>query len=204
MKRLLLPALTFIILLGLYWIFFGSKKEAGGDRKAEFIPVKTHSDVFNSRVEAAIDDYFKLKDALVEDDTSGARENARLFLTALDSIPLEELKKDTLSIYEGAVATLTDIKANVNSLLSQGNITEMRRDFSMATEMMYPAFFSMIHYEGHTIYLQHCPMAFGDDAGASWLSKSREIMNPYLGKNHPEYHSSMLHCGEIKDSVTAK
>jgi hypothetical protein len=204
MKRVLIPALAFIILLSLYGIFFGSKKEAGGDREPEFIPVKTHSELFNSRVETAIEAYLKVKDALVEDDTSGARKNARLFLTGLDSIPLEELKKDTLSIYEGAVATLTDIKANIQSMLSQGDITEMRKDFSMATEMMYPSFFSMIHYEGHTIYLQHCPMAFGDDAGASWLSKSREIMNPYLGKNHPEYHASMLHCGEIKDSVTAK
>lgn len=204
MKRFLIPVLTFIILLGLYWIFFGSRKDAGGNRKAESIPVKTHSEVFNSRVEAAIEDYLKLKDALVEDDTAGARENARLFLQGLDSIPLEELKKDTLSIYDGAAAALNDIKTNIQSMLLQVTITEMRKDFSMATEMMYPAFFSMIHYEGHTIYLQHCPMAFGEDQGASWLSKSREIMNPYLGKNHPEYHSSMLHCGEIKDSVTAK
>ena len=166
--------------------------------------MKTHSDAFNSRVQTAIESYLKVKDALVEDDTAAARENAGLFLRRLDSIPMEELKKDTQSIYEGAVASVTDIKANVQSMISQSNITEMRKDFNMATEMMYPGFFSMIHYEGNTLYLQHCPMAFGEDQGASWLSNSREIMNPYLGKNHPEYHASMLHCGEIKDSVKAK
>ena len=33
---------------------------------------------------------------------------------------------------------------------------------------------------------------------------TEEIINPYLGKNHPEFKSGMLHCGEVKDSIKAK
>ena len=44
-------------------------------------------------------------------------------------------------------------------------------------------------------------MAFGEGKDASWLSNTEEIINPYLGKNHPEYKGTMLHCGEIKDTI---
>jgi len=70
--------------------------------------------------------------------------------------------------------------------------------------MMYPGFFKMINYEGATLYLQYCPMAFGDEKGANWISNSAEIVNPYLGKNHPIYKAAMLHCGELKDSLVRK
>jgi hypothetical protein len=44
-------------------------------------------------------------------------------------------------------------------------------------------------------------MAFNDNEAAYWLSNSREVVNPYLGKKHPKYSSGMLHCGEVKDSL---
>ncbi len=39
--------------------------------------------------------YLEIKDAFIEDDTTGAKEGARSFISLLDSIPLEELKNDT-------------------------------------------------------------------------------------------------------------
>jgi Cu(I)/Ag(I) efflux system membrane fusion protein len=39
------------------------------------------------------------------------------------------------------------------------------------------------------IYVQYCPMAF-DNEGASWISLSDEILNPYFG-------DQMLHCGSV-------
>jgi hypothetical protein len=80
----------------------------------------------------------------------------------------------------------------------------MRKDFSMVTEMMYPSFFKAINYEGPKLYLQNCPMAFGEDNGANWISSSEEVINPYLGKIHPEYKATMLHCGEVKDTIKAQ
>ena len=76
----------------------------------------------------------------------------------------------------------------------------MRKDFNMVSDILYPAFKS-INYNGPTMYYQNCPMAFGEDKGANWISSTKEIINPYMGKNHPEYKGSMLHCGEVKDSL---
>ena len=47
-------------------------------------------------------------------------------------------------------------------------------------------------------------MAINDSIPANWISNSQEILNPYLGKIHPEYKATMLHCGEVKDSIIAK
>ena len=79
----------------------------------------------------------------------------------------------------------------------------MRKDFGMVSENLNP-FLRTINYEGEKIYWQFCPMAFGEDKGANWLSKTQEVINPYLGKNHPKYKADMLNCGEVKDSIMAK
>ncbi len=76
----------------------------------------------------------------------------------------------------------------------------MREDFRMISENLYP-FLKTIKYEGSSLYWQNCPMAFGEGKEANWISNTKEIINPYLGKNHPEFKSSMLHCGEIKDTI---
>lgn len=80
----------------------------------------------------------------------------------------------------------------------------MRQDFRTVSDMLYPSFFKTINYEGPNLYLQNCPMAFDGDKDANWISNSEEVINPYLGKNHPKYKATMLNCGETKDSIVAK
>ena len=46
------------------------------------------------------------------------------------------------------------------------------------------------------LYVAHCPMAF-DDAGASWLQKTRPIANPY-------YATAMKSCGTVERTIAAK
>ncbi len=70
----------------------------------------------------------------------------------------------------------------------------------MITENLYPLL-QAAQYQGNTVYQQMCPMAFNDNEAAYWLSNSREVVNPYLGKKHPKYSAGMLHCGEVKDSL---
>ena len=129
--------------------------------------------------------------------------SAGKFVKLLDTIPLKELKKDTANIYDVAVGTFDGIKSNAADILVQTNLVEMRKDFSMVSENLYP-FFKIINYEGDKMYWQNCPMAFGDDKEANWVSKTTEVVNPYLGKNHPEFKATMLHCGIIKDTIKAK
>jgi hypothetical protein len=147
--------------------------------------------------------YFEMSAAFVEADTAKAKLAATKFVQLLDTIPMDELKKDTSNIYDVAMATFDGIKSNAADILVVGNLQEMRKDFSMVSENLYP-FFKIINYEGDKMYWQNCPMAFGDDKEANWVSKTPEVINPYLGKNHPEFKATMLHCGMVKDTIKAK
>jgi hypothetical protein len=202
MKRILIVLVLVVALLAVYWFVFRTKGGDSGPRQQP-LALKKHSESFNKSVSDAMNAYFGMHDSFVEADTAKVKENCRKFIGLIDSIKLDELKKDTASIFETAKSTFTDVKANASSLLSQTDIIEMRKDFSMVSEMLYPAF-KVINYEGQKLYWQNCPMAFGEDKEANWISSTTEIVNPYLGKNHPEFKGSMLHCGSIKDTIQAQ
>lgn len=205
MKKVLIVLILIIAVIGIYWKFFKHKNEPVANIQKE-IPIKVnkHSALFNSVVDSAIAEYLNVKNAFVESDTIKVKESARKFIQVLDRIPLEELKKDTATIVETVMSNLADVKSNTESLINQKDITEMKQDFRAVSEMLYPSFFKAINYEGPKLYWQTCPMAFGEDKPASWLSNTEEIINPYLGKNHPQYKATMLHCGETQDSVMAQ
>ncbi len=188
----------------IYWFMFRKTGSSGPEIKPEPIALKKHSEAFNASIDRAVNAYLTIKDAFVDADTAKAKQYVSQFISLLDSIPVDELKNDKATVAEAAKGSIADIRSNAVSLLSQTDITEMRQDFRMITEMMYPGFFKTINYEGPKLYLQNCPMAFGEDKGADWISNSAEIVNPYLGKNHPEYKGSMLHCGEVKDTIKAQ
>ena len=204
MKKVLLGLLVLILGIAGYFLYMFSN--AGGGKsspKQEALTLKKHSDTFNLSVTAAMNAYFEMSAAFVEADTAKAKLAAGKFVQLLDTIPLEELKKDTANLYDVAVGTFDGIKSNAADILVQTNLVEMRKDFSMVSENLYP-FFKIINYEGDKMYWQNCPMAFGDDKEANWVSKTTEVVNPYLGKNHPEFKATMLHCGIIKDTIKAK
>lgn len=201
MKKIFFVLVLLIAGFALYWFKF---RETGPEApKQQPLKVSAHSAIFNSSLDTLMNGYFKIKDAFVNADTVAAKLATQNFLESLSKLNLDELKKDSGAIYESVMAQLNDVKANAESLEKQPNITEMRQDFRMVSESMYPLLKS-IHYEGKVLYWQNCPMAFGEGKEANWISNTEEIVNPYLGKNHPEFKSTMLHCGEVKDSISAQ
>jgi Protein of unknown function (DUF3347) len=205
MKKITLFLVFFAIAFGIYWFKFRTTEPAVPEPpKQAAIVVKKHSEGFNKNVDSVISTYLSIKNALVNDDAVGAKAATTNFINLLTAFPIEELKKDTASIFETAKMNIEDMKSNAVSLNTQTDITEMRRDFNMVTTMMYPSFFKAINYEGKKLYYTNCPMAFGDNEEANWISDSREVVNPYLGKVHPKYKATMLNCGEVKDSIEVK
>ena len=204
MRKYFFYALIAVFLFGCYFFFTKKSEVVQPETKQDAIVLKTHSDTFNQSINQMVDTYLSIKDAFVEDDTANIKLKTTQFCTLLESLNLSELAKDSSGIYETVNMTKSDILANANSLLQQKDITEMRRDFSALTDVMYPTFFNAIKYEGPALYLQNCPMAFNDTEPANWISNNKEIVNPYMGKHHPKYQSGMLNCGEIKDTIKSK
>ncbi len=204
MKKVLLGILIVILAVAGY-VWYKFSNAGGGDHgpKQQAITLKRHSDTFNLAVTAAMNAYFDMSAAFVDADTAKVKASAGKFIHLLDSIPMAELQKDTANIYAVAMGTFDGIKSNAQSILTMTDLQEMRKDFSMVSENLYP-FFKIINYEGEKMYWQNCPMAFGDEKEANWVSKTKEVVNPYLGKNHPEFKGTMLHCGMVKDTIKAQ
>lgn len=200
MKKILLLLVVLAAAFGVYWFFFRSKDKGPEAPKQQPLKVGKHSTEFNQSVANALTAYFDMKNAFVVTDTATIKTACRKMIGLADSIKLDELKKDTTGIYESAFAQLSDIKSNAQSLLNQTDITEMRKDFKATGDNLYP-FLKTIKYEGKKLYWQNCPMAFGDNKPAEWLSDSSLVVNPYLGNNHPEYKATMLNCGMVVDSI---
>ncbi|MEP6583334.1 MAG: DUF3347 domain-containing protein [Ginsengibacter sp.] len=199
MKSFLAIIFLAAVLLGAWWLFFKTEKTTS-DPKQESIKLGKHTSEFNQSITAAIDNYILMKDAFVDADTFKVKSGGQNFMVSVDSIKLGDLEKEDPQVLMAARQEISDIKANAQAMLLESDITEMRQDFRMISENLYP-FLKTIGYEGQKLYWQNCPMAFGEDKEGNWLSTTKEIINPYLGKNHPEYKSSMLNCGEIKDTL---
>ncbi len=205
MKKIFLLLVLAAVAFAAYWFLIRKNQTSvPAQPPMSHIELKKHSEKFNKEIDSIVDAYLEIKNAFVDADSTAAKAATRKFVLQLDKLSIDELKKDTTSIYETAKGNLMDVKLNANSILQQTDITEMRKDFSMVTEMMYPSFLTAVKYEGKKLYVAKCPMAFNETTAANWLSNSAEIINPYLGKNHPKYKSGMLNCGEVVDSIFAK
>lgn len=206
MKRVLAIVFLIAVFVAAWWLFY-DKGSNGNKTKTQkidsAIPVKTHSEAFNTGVDNAVTAYLKLKDAFVNSDSVNASQEATAFIAAVDKIPLDELDNDNPKIKGAAAQQISDLTANADAIGQEKDLSEMRRDFYMVSESLYPLL-KTIGYEGEKLYWQNCPMAFNGTEEANWLSDTRKIMNPYLGRNNPEYQNTMLHCGETVDSLFLK
>ncbi len=200
MKSLLAIIFLAAVLLGVWWLFFKTDGGHKSSPKQESIQLAKRTPEFNQSISNAVNAYLAMKNAFVDADTLKVKEEAQKFIGTIDGVKLNNLAKEDSQIVMAAQQEISDVKVNAQALLMENDIMEMRQDFRMVSENLYPLL-KTIGYEGEKLYWQNCPMAFGEDKEGNWLSNTKEIINPYLGKHDPQYKASMLNCGEIKDTI---
>ena len=204
MKKILAVVIVVLVIIAIWFLFFkSSNKSTTTTQSTTPTAAKKHSPEFDKQITSLINSYMAMKNAFVDADTSEIKTKTAGFIATADSLHLDELQEKDSSIFMAVQQNISDIKANAQPILQENDISEMRHDFSMVSENIYP-FLKTVGYEGEKLYWQNCPMAFGDDKPANWLSNTAEINNPYLGKKDPKYKSGMLHCGENMDSLYLK
>lgn len=163
-----------------------SGMEEANSTTAKPAAVITISSEAKKRLQTLFKSYFKLKDELVADDFESATQTVEKFQEHLNAI---EMKLFTGAAHNPWMKVATALKAgNANATIAE-DIEQLRTafiDISMAVLELNQRFQPM----DYPTYVQHCPMA-NNNKGADWLSKEKEIRNPYFG-------SSMLSCGELK------
>lgn len=207
-KILLLLLVVILAVAGYVWYKFSTEKgEKFEGEKAKKLEINSTTPIFDKGLEQVLTAYLGLKDAFVEADTASVKAAAAKIITGIDSLKLDELKKDTASAdLEITVETfLSDVKNHAVKIKEAVAIKDMRLSFYDASQQLYPLLKS-IKYKGATLYWQNCPMAFDDTKEAYWLDtkSGMERTNPYLGKKDEKYGAGMLHCGDDKDSIIAK
>ncbi len=136
-----------------------------------------------------VNSYLQLKNAFTKDNTTDAATAGTSLETAF-----KNFNKTTLTAQQKK--TFEDIKADAGEHAEHiskngGNISHQREHFEMLSKDMYDLVKAL--GGGQTLYKVFCPM-YNNGKGAFWLSETKEINNPYQGKDMPT-------CGIVKEEI---
>lgn len=122
--------------------------------------------------------YYNVKNALVAGDAASTASNAGEFLKMVNAIDYKVISEGNINILAKDAGRIFETK----------DLQKQRQYFAnFSTNMAAVA--RAFRLSDQPVYLQYCPMK-----KASWLSAEKDIKNPYFG-------SSMLTCGEVKETL---
>ena len=140
---------------------------------------------FRKLFNQALLSYFNLKDALVASDADLSATFSEKMLLQLKNLNISELPQEELEY-------MRNLKKHLQGISDKEELIHQRVHFKDLNENLN----LLIHKIGNTsetIYIQKCPMA-NDNKGAIWLSKEKEVRNPYFG-------DAMLACGSVINTL---
>ena len=133
--------------------------------------------------------YLQLKNAFTNDNSNDAAASAVILQTGLKNFNKAALSAQQKKTFEDIADDAGEHAEHIGK--NAGNIEHQREHFEMLSKDMYDlvnAFGS-----GQVLYKDFCPM-YNKGKGAFWLSETKEIKNPYLGKAMPT-------CGTVKEEI---
>ena len=144
---------------------------------------------FKNQLKAVFNDYIKLKDALVKDDSNNVMVVSKRLLNNLHIVDMK-----LLTDKEGHAQWMLlekEIKAAATSISKTSNIKVQRNHFKQLSSSIANAL--EVFGVNEKVFVEFCPMADNNN-GAYWLSREEKVMNPYFG-------AAMLTCGEVKQVI---
>ena len=192
-----------LLLLGGAIRLLFTPKGGGSDNsgpKPLSLTVSKHSDAFNQSMGNILNVYYKMTEGFVNWDTAVINTSGNDLKILFDSLKLDELKKDTTGIYESALDPLNNAKTEVASIIADPSISEKRGSLNILSDNLR-LLLTAVKYDRAILFWQECPMAFGEDRPGNWLSKTKDVRNPYLGTKDPQYGNKMLNCGAPKYTI---
>ncbi|CAM1374698.1 efflux RND transporter periplasmic adaptor subunit [Tenacibaculum xiamenense] len=144
---------------------------------------------FKKQLQTSYNSYIVVKDALVESNKLKANDGARDFNSNLNKVNMSLLNDD--KAHKKWMELIKILKSSGKKIETVQTIEEQRTQFKILSDHLILA----VEVFGirETTYKQYCPMA-NSDKGAYWLSKEKQVLNPYFG-------DKMLKCGEVKQVI---
>ena len=143
----------------------------------------------SGRLKGVVAGYLQMKNALTGDDDKGAAAAGAAVVKNIDGL-------DTTGLTPEQSKALADVKDDTRENAKHiskgiGKLDHQREHFDMLSQDMYRLVKTF--GAGQLLYYDHCPM-YNRNKGADWLSETKEIKNPYLGKVMPT-------CGSEKEEL---
>jgi hypothetical protein len=136
-------------------------------------------------LDAALQAYIEMKNALVTGDGKTASQQAGTFLKALDAVPISKLSAQQSKTWQQKLPTL---KSHAKHIMDTQDVAHQR---AMLNDLSVTFFevLKVIKPAQQKVYYQYCPMK-----KTYWLSEEADIRNPYYG-------NQMLSCGKVVDTL---
>lgn len=132
-----------------------------------------------------LNSYLQLKDAFVQSEMEKVKNASNILLKDLEKIK-------TSSLTETQKEHIGSIDEVLNTIFNAADLENQRTNFVVLNEVIIQFAMNMGTLNP-PFYVQKCPMA-NQNKGALWLSKSKEIQNPYYG-------DAMLTCGSVIGTI---
>lgn len=157
-------------------------------------PKSSISDDFRIQLAKVFEGYFKVQQALSDDNVQLADGSAKETLDSLKAVDMKLLAGRDHDTWMTAAAELEQILTESSG---NGDIKSFRESFHLLSQQMAKVAKHFGSTSQGPFYILNCPMAF-DNTGADWLQDNKETTrNPYFG-------GMMLQCGGVKEVIDVK
>lgn len=134
-----------------------------------------------------IDAYLQLKNGLVNDDEKAAADAAEKMLGAFNGFDKSSLDESKATEYDEIEESAVENAEHI----AKSEIYHQREHLTVLSEDINDLI-TLIGTD-QKLYLDFCPMA-NNNKGATWISETEEISNPYMGAKMPK-------CGKIQQEL---
>ncbi|SRX54828.1 efflux RND transporter periplasmic adaptor subunit [Aequorivita sp. CIP111184] len=144
---------------------------------------------FQTQLKGIFGAYIILEDALIKDNAESAKEGANNLLKRISEVDMKLLKDQ--NVHNHWMQLDKELKEAATSISKTSDIKKQREYFVHLSAHLINAVktFGI----NQKVYVEFCPMA-NNNVGAYWLSKDKEIRNPYFG-------AEMLDCGSVTEEI---
>jgi len=143
-----------------------------------------------------IQEYLKLKEALVDEDTEAVGKYATRLGEILRSVNAQSLDARARGVWDDLSKTLIN---SLGLMVRTVNLDARRKVFDPLSEAFVKLLMSFRHVMTEPLVVFHCPMA-SDQRGAYWVQTGEDRRNPYFG-HKPFKGQDMLTCGELVEKI---
>ena len=136
--------------------------------------------------------YLQIKNGLAIDNGNDAASGGKAFGDALAKVDKGSMSAEQKKSFDDIADDAKEMAEHIST--NGGKIAHQREHFDMLSKDMY----DMVKTLGaaQPLYQDFCPM-YNNKKGASWLSETKVIKNPYMGKK-------MGTCGMVKEEIKQK